>query len=80
MIPNEVVKKAYEYLASVTTDVSRISNVRVEELLKDEQGYWFVTLSYDAIGDFAFEKKKEYKEFKIKDTDGAVEYMKIKQI
>lgn len=77
MEPKDVVKKATDHLASVVLDTSKVANLRVEEIFR-ENGHWIVTLSYDAIGEYAFDRKREYKEFKIIDTSGAVEYMKIK--
>lgn len=74
--PQEIVKIAYEYMLSVVGS-SMISNPRVEELEKDND-FWIVVLSYESIGQFPFENKKEYKEFKIKSDDGTVAYMKIK--
>lgn len=78
--PKEIVVAAYEYLADVAAG-EKISQVRIEELELVEEGkYWNVVLSYDAIGDFPFEKKREYKEFKIDAKNGSVLYMKIKKI
>lgn len=76
----KAVNAAYQYLQSVTTPATRISNVRVEEVVKEEGSEdWKVTLSYDAVGEFAFDRKKEYKDFKINES-GLVVWMKIRNV
>ena len=76
--PKEIVEVAYNYLISVTSGKG-IANPRVEEIEQiEENKFWRVVLSYEAIGQFPFENKKEYKEFKINAEDGTVIYMKIK--
>lgn len=73
------VKSAYEYLTSVSPDVARYTNFRVEEILRNKNGGYVITLGYDVVGEFGFDRKREYKEFKVND-DGSVESMKIKAI
>jgi hypothetical protein len=76
--PQEIVKLAYEYMISVVGP-SKIANTRVEELeMIEENKFYRVVLSYENVGQFPFENKKEYKEFKMNAEDGAVVYMKIK--
>ena len=76
--PQEIVNIAYEYMVSVV-GASAVKAVRVEELEKIEaDAFYRVVLSYETVGQFAFESKKEYKEFKINVEDGGVAYMKIK--
>ena len=76
--PQEIVKIAYDYMISVV-GASTIKNARVEELEKiEEDKFYRVVLSYETIGQFPFESKKEYKEFKIDAEDGTVDYMKIR--
>lgn len=73
--PKEVVLAAYHYLAEVTPPTQRISEVRVEEVkpMDDAIGkIWLVMLSYDNTGDFPFDKKREYKEFKVADDERGV--------
>ena len=78
--PKDIVMKAFGYLSEIASG-QKISEVRIEELeLTDESRFWNVVLSYDAIGEFPFEKKREYKEFKIDAKSGDVIYMKIKKI
>jgi hypothetical protein len=76
--PKEIVLAAFHYLADVTPPTQKISEVRVEEVqpLANESNFWKIILSYDNVGDFPFDKKREYKEFKVSDTDGKVIYMK----
>ena len=80
--PREVVIAAYNYLAAVLPPTQKISDVRVEELqpvkgvAEIDKMWWKVVLSYDNLGEFPFDKKREYKEFKVVDEDGKVEYMK----
>lgn len=75
----EVVMAAFHYLADVTPPTQKISDVRVEEVQPAEEAshqFWKVVLSYDNVGEFPFDKKREYKEFKVDDVDGRVIYMK----
>ena len=76
--PKEIVLAAFHYLAEVTPPTQKINDVRVEEIqpIVKEPDSWKVVLSYDNIGDFPFDKKREYKEFKVSDKDGKVFYMK----
>lgn len=77
--PKEIVMAAFHYLADVTPPTQKISEVRVEEIRPLEEAareYWIVILSYDNVGEFPFDKKREYKEFKVDDTDSRVIYMK----
>ena len=78
--PKEIVVAAYKYLSDIAS-AQKISEVRIEELEQIEDNkFWNVVLSYDAIGEFPFEKKREYKEFKIDAKSGIVIYMKIRKI
>lgn len=78
LTPRQVVDAAFHYLQSVIPQPEKISNVRVEQLEPIEKNdFWKVVLSYDVIGDFAFEKKREDKEFKIDAYNGNVISMKI---
>lgn len=74
------VKAAFEYLKSVAPNASRFTNFRLEEIQSDASGDFILTLSYEITGDFGFDKQKEYKEFKVKQVDGMVEWMKIKKV
>lgn len=76
--PREIVLAAYNYLAEVIPPTQKISEARVEEirpLVDTDAGFWKVVLSYD-VGEFAFDKKREFKEFKVEDTTAKVIYMK----
>jgi len=78
--PKDIVLAAFNYLANVAPPTQKISDVRVEEVQsfdEDDATFWKVVLSYDNIGDFPFDRKREYKEFKVSDTnDMRVIYMK----
>ena len=80
--PQEIVNAAYAYMVSVMQiQASKISNARVEELtpLAGGTSGWNVVISYDIIGDFAFDKTREFKEFTV-NVEGEVLEMKIKKI
>ena len=83
MDPREIALAAFKYLTDVLPPTQKISDLRVEELTpKEDEGgkkIWSVILSYDVTGEFAFERKREYKEFKIDDT-GKVISMTIKKV
>lgn len=84
MTPKEIVTAAYAYLSEVAS-AQKISDVRVEELepveaTASEPKSWNVVLSYDAVGEFPFERQREYKEFRISDAGGRVLWMKIKKV
>jgi hypothetical protein len=75
----EIVMAAFHYLADVTPPTQKISDVRVEEVQPlDEEGsqFWKVVLSYDNVGEFPFDRKREYKEFKVDDANVRVMYMR----
>jgi hypothetical protein len=76
----QAVKIAYEYLLRVSPEPSRLSNFRVEELQQNENKDFLVTLSYDLMGDFAFDKKREFKDFLVSATDSTVTWMKIRKV
>ena len=81
--PQEIVNAAFKYMTDIMqAQAGKISNPRVEELEQlDVEGkkIWNVVLSYDILGDFAFEKTREYKQFRV-DLEGNVLDMKIKKI
>jgi hypothetical protein len=82
--PAEIVKAAYEYMATVmAVQMGKISNARVEELTSSinaaNEKIWNVVISYDILGDFVFEKTREYKQFSVND-EGEVLDMKIKTL
>ncbi len=77
--PKEIVMAAFHYLADITPPTQKISDVRIEELQPSEEAgteFWKVVLSYDNVGEYPFDKKREYKEFRINDADSRVLYMK----
>jgi len=80
-LPREIVQKAFDYLANITPPTQKISEVRVEELqpfqpfTKERDNFWKVVLSFDNVGHYPFDKKREYKEFKVSE-EGNVIYMK----
>lgn len=76
--PNQIVTSAYTYLKEIIPPTQKIGDPRLEELVPDETTkHWKVVISYDALGDFPFEKKREYKEFSVDDNTGSVLWMKI---
>lgn len=77
--PNIAVKTAYEYLLKVSPNASKFTNFRVEEISNDKQGDYLLTLSYEVVGEFGFDKTKEYKDFKVT-KEGTVESMKIRKV
>lgn len=81
--PQEIVSAAYKYMSDVMhAQISKISNVRVEELtnrMEEGKKIWNVVLGYDIAGDFPFEKTRELKQFRV-DDEGIVLDMKIKKI
>lgn len=82
----DIVLAAYTYLAEVTPPSQKISDVRIEEVLPYEKEskedaavkeiFWKVILSFDNIGENPFDRKREFKQFKVTDTDARVIYMK----
>ncbi len=77
--PKEVVLAAFHYLADIIPPTQKITDVRVEAIqpvTKDQKTIWKLVLSYDNVGDFPFDKKREYKQFEVDDTDGRVLEMK----
>lgn len=77
------INSAYLYLrktleASGIT-LEKVSGFRVEEAEKNEAGNYKITLSYELIGDFPFDRRRELKDFEI-GTDGEVISMKIRKI
>lgn len=81
--PQEIVNAAFKYMTEIMqAQAGKISNPRVEELEQSDlegKKIWNVVLSYDILGDFAFEKSREYKQFRV-DIEGNVLDMKIKKI
>jgi hypothetical protein len=77
--PQAAVRIALEYLRSVSPNASKFNNFRVEEIKKDENNDFLLTLSYEVQGDFGFDKEKEFKDFKVTKS-GTVEWMKIRKI
>lgn len=72
---------AFKYLSEVATPSQKINDVRIEELeLIEEKTIWNVVLSYEVLGDFPFQKFREYKEFRIDANTGLVLAMKVKKI
>lgn len=69
--PREVVNASVAYLADATPSTQRISDIRIEEIKpfqEEEKDFWKVVLSFDNIGELPFDRKREYKEFKIQDN------------
>ena len=72
--PRDIVMAAYTHLAEITTPTQKISDVRIEELQPLKEGaedFWSVVLSFDNTGEYPFDKKREYKQFKVT-TEGVV--------
>lgn len=80
----KIVRAAYDYLVKVLlasgTPTDKLASFRVEEFTLDNTTKNYkVTLSYDITGDFQFDKKREYKDFEVKE-DGTVVSMKIRNV
>jgi len=79
MEPKAAVDAAYKYLLEASPNSEKFSNFKLEEIKKDTTGNFLLTLSYDAIGDYAFAKERVFKDFKVL-VDGKIEYMKIRKV
>ena len=83
--PQEIVRAAYTYMTDIMgPQANKVSNARVEELEQqkteeDGKKIWSVVIGYDIMGDFPFEKTREYKQFRV-DAEGVVLDMKIKKV
>lgn len=81
---SSAVGAAYAYLLSALaaggTKSDQVSNFRVEEAEKMENGTFKITLSYDIVGEFAFDRKREYKDFVIHTDATSVLSMKIRTV
>ena len=68
-ITQKSITAAYEYLrttlATAGVRADQISNVRVEEAEVNEKGNYKITLSYEVVGQFAFERQREFKDFEV---------------
>lgn len=78
----DAVMAAFKHLSEVMVAANQqINEVRIEEVVPLEDGQFFsVVLSYDVVGQFSFQKTREYKEFKIDTNTSAVIYMKIRNV
>ena len=79
MEAKEAVKTAYDYLFKASPNSSKLDNFKLEEISTDSDGNFLLTLSYDLIGDYGFDKEKTYKDFKVL-QNGTVEWMKIRTV
>jgi hypothetical protein len=72
--PKDIVLAAFHYLADVTPPTQKIADVRVEAIQPpvSPRTDWKIVLSFDNIGEFPFDKKREYKEFRVDDADKRV--------
>lgn len=79
LLPREIVQSAYSYLQNSILPTQKVADPRIEQLEPIEKGsFWRVVMSYDVIGDLPFDKKREYKEFKVNAyVPGGVIWMKI---
>lgn len=82
IMQKDAVMAAFKHLSEVMVAANQqISEVRIEEVVPVDDGSFFsVVLSYDVVGQFAFQKTREYKEFKIDATTANVIYIKIKNV
>ena len=76
----KAVQSAYQYLLQISAGTVVLANFRVEEVNLDSAKRFLITLSYDIQGEFAFEKKREYKEFQVSSDGETVLSMKIRKI
>lgn len=80
-VAKKAVQTAYQYLISVSpVPKDYFSNFRLEEITENKDGKFIITLSYDVQGDFAFDKKREYKEFEVAKNGETVLSMKIRKV
>jgi len=73
------VKKAFDYLMKVSPNSASFSNFRLEEISADDKKDFLLTISYELVGEFGFDKQKVYKDFKVK-KEGEIEWMKIRKV
>ena len=79
--PAEIVQATFSYLSNVVPATQKIEAVRIEELEEiDSKQFWRIVLSYDSVGQFAFDRTREYKEFKVNKETAEVVSMTIKKI
>ena len=79
-VTRTAVKTAFNYLKTVSPNFGDFSNFRLEEITTGKIGDFSITLSYDTKGEFTFDKKREYKDFKVDKTGENVLSMKIRKI
>ena len=76
----KAIKAAYAYLMRAlfasNVHMDRVSNFRVEEAEINDIGNYRITLSYDVVGEFAFDRQRELKDFEV-DKENNVLSMKI---
>jgi len=68
--PRDIVNATLSYLVEVTPSTQKISGVRIEEIQpfhENAKDFWKVILSFDNVGELPFDRKREYKEFKVQD-------------
>lgn len=79
----KAIRAAYEYLMNALlaggVRPESTSNFRVEEVEMNEKGNFKVVLSYDVVGQFAFERERELKDFEV-NKEGVVLSMKIRKV
>ncbi len=81
-------ESALKYVSDVFSqdvDAGRIVNVLIEEIDRDENGDWLITLGWDQRPNYAFGTgfpvlpvRRVYKQFRISATSGEVVWMKIR--
>jgi hypothetical protein len=75
----EAVKKAYEYLLTVSPEANKYSAFRVEEVKLDAEKNHLITLSYEFSGEFPFDKTRVYKDFVV-NQEGIILSMSIRKV
>ncbi|MBI4079216.1 MAG: hypothetical protein HY429_02875 [Candidatus Levybacteria bacterium] len=79
-VTKTAVETAFNYLKEVSPNFGDFSNFRLEEVTVSKSGDFSITLSYDTKGEFTFDRKREYKDFKVDKTGKTVLSMKIRKI
>ncbi len=73
------VKNAKDHLLKISPGAENISNFRLVEVEQDKEGNYLLTLSYDISGTSAFDKKRDLRQFRIK-NEGTVVWMKVRKM
>lgn len=79
-VTKTAVQTSFNYLKEVSPNFGDFSNFRLEEITTGKSGDFSITLSYDTKGEFTFDRRREYKDFKVDKTGKTVLSMKIRKL